>query len=233
MISKTHRVLSAGILSLGLCAGVQAAPIILAGASMDLFPASVDTTGTASFDLIGIDSYFGSVDNGSLQETTNAEANIFVGFGTDAFASSDGVEEDLVESEVNLSTYGSATAFTTQDLLFDVAGTGTVTLTFDYTISAEITDAISPAATALASVIVSESLTGEQDTNSLDFDSGNPNNSVISDVLTLTFNVTGTDSGTLSFEARAAATSVPAPTTLPLMLAALGVVGARTARRRA
>lgn len=225
------RVLLSGIALLASLFSIhtsQAAPFATASAFIDLSTLSVQTTGSASFSLNGVDEYNGTVEVPNQFAETFTDSDIAV----DHLAVDTAEVSMLADSHLSAVSVadsdGFADSFANAVLGFDVDGVGDVILSFDYSISTDLFDTADPLAFALA--LVSMDVGAGTDDALLDFDGSLAD---ISDFLdgtlsvTLAVNGAASDDIFLSAIAQAqtniapAVLSVPLPGTAALLLPGL------------
>ena len=209
-------------------AAAQAAPFTSATAFIDISSLSVQTSGTASFVLNGLDAYNGTV------EVPSQFAETFI----DEDLSVDHLAVDTSDIEMQAGSHlsavsvadsdGDADSFASVFLGYDVDGVGDVIVSFEYSVTADLFDTTDPLAFAFAQVTL-DSVAGSDDAL-LDFDGSLADiNDFLDGSLSVTIAVNGSDSDDIFLSAVAVAqtniapltVSVPAPTSALLLLPGL------------
>jgi len=227
-------VLATGLFS----AAAQAAPFSSATTFIDISSLQVQTTGTATFALNGLDDYNGTVEVPSQFAETFIAEDLSV----------DHLAVDTADIEMQAGSHlaavsvadsdGFADSFASVFLGYDVDGVGDVIVSFDYSINAGLFDTTDPLAFAFAQVALDA--VGDSDDALLDFNGSLADISNFLDgSLSVTIAVSGSDSDDIFLSAVAVAqtniapltVSVPAPTSALLLLPGL-LLGWRLRRDR-
>ncbi len=232
-----------------LVVGLQANAATVSSEST-LNSVSIATTGTATFDFnFDVADFFVAdtiVNAGAASEVSDSAGDAFA---VSASAASSGVTADAGIGHLSTTPSssitsaiggGDATASTTGEMEYTVSGTGSVTLTFAYSLYNDIFGTTGLGTEYTESVVTVSDSYGGFDENFLILDGiGGDFSDSINDVLTLTFEVDGWDSGLIYMDTYAFASTGVAPVPVPAAAwlfgsALVGIAGiARSKKKKA